>query len=61
MGVVREERLRIHLKGSRTCQSRQAGDEVGAVAIIAEKRLPLEPPHHHVVEEFRGIEPGLAW
>jgi hypothetical protein len=41
-------------------RSGQAGDEVGAIRVVAEERGPLNPPEHGVVEDVGGIEPGLA-
>ncbi|MCX5733128.1 MAG: hypothetical protein NTW68_02205 [candidate division NC10 bacterium] len=30
-------------------ESRQAGDEVGAIDVIPEQGCPLDPPHHDMV------------
>ena len=38
----------------------QAGDEVGPARVIPEDGLALDLPHHHVVEDIRGVEARLA-
>ena len=58
MGVIGEERPRVDSPGAGLDQAGHAGDEVRAVRIIPEDAAPLEPPHHHVMQRLRGIQPG---
>ena len=58
--MVREQRPGVHRECSRVRQGPQAGDENGPVGVVAEEGRPLDPPHHHVVEDVRGIEARLA-
>ena len=60
VGMVREQRPGVDGEGPRLREGRQAGDEVGPVGVVAEEGRPLDPPHHHVVEDPRGIEARLA-
>jgi len=59
VGVVREERAGVHHKGARL-EGRHPPDEVGAVGIVADNGLALDPPHQDVVEDPGGIEARLA-
>ena len=38
-----------------------AAHEVGAIRVIPEDGAALESAHHHMVENARGVQAGLAW
>jgi hypothetical protein len=60
MRMVREEGPGIHRPGPLLRQRGQARDEVRPVGVVPEERGPLDPPHHHVVQGVRRIEPRRA-
>jgi hypothetical protein len=58
--MVREQGPGVDGPGPGLREGRHAGHEVGPVGVVAEEGRPLDPPHHHVVEDPRGIETRLA-
>ena len=60
MGMVGQEGPGEDGERARLGEGGHAGDEVGAIAVIPEQGGPLDPPHHHMVQGVRRIEPRLT-
>ena len=58
--VIGEHRPRVDGPRPGRGEGRQSGDELAAIPVIAEDRPALDAPHHHVVQDTRGIEAGTA-
>jgi len=58
--MVREEGPGLHRPGPLRRQRGQAPAEVRPVGLVPEERGPLDPPHPHVVQGVRRIEPRRA-
>ncbi|MBP1777843.1 MAG: hypothetical protein H6Q86_3854 [candidate division NC10 bacterium] len=51
MGVIGEQGPRVHAEPGGRHERGQAAHEVGAIRVM----------HHHMVEDARGVQAGLAW
>jgi hypothetical protein len=60
VGVIGEQGPGVDGPGPGLGERRHTADKVVPVGVVAEEGRPLDPPHHHVVEDSRGIEAGLA-
>jgi len=60
VGVGREQGPGVDGEGPLRRQAGQPRNEVGADPIVAKETRTLDPPQHHVVDDIRGIETGLA-
>ena len=60
MDMIREERPGLDGEGAGLYEGRQAREEVGPIPVIPEEGRPLDPPHHHMVQGVRRIEPRLT-
>ncbi len=60
MGMVRHQRPGLHGEPRGRHERGQAGHEVGAIDVVAENDPPFDPANHHMVEDARGVQPGLT-
>jgi hypothetical protein len=60
VGVIREEGPGGDSECSLFRQCSEASHEVRSIRVIPEDELPLQTPHHHMVEGSRGIQTRLA-
>ena len=60
VGMVREEGPGIHGEAGCLHQRPDPGAEVAPISVVPENGSALEAAHHHVVEDPRGIQAGLA-
>jgi len=58
--VVREKNPRVHRERPRFDQTGQTDEDVGAIRFLREDGTQLGVAHHHVMEDARGVEAGLA-
>ena len=61
MGLIGEQGPRVHAEPGGRNEIGQAAQEVGAIRVIPEDGAALDAAHHHMVEDARGIQAGLAW